>query len=135
VSAAITRPVAGTSRTARPRSAAAQVKAQRRGYAQAVLASLARSLKGQPTAVVQRTLKNALGPSGFGRARPGCSCWPLRSRQGNRCACPDRGRLEGRGSGKREVGPVVGSCIFRGVVTSMTRHVVHLPERAYWVAA
>jgi hypothetical protein len=71
VSAAITRPVAGTSRTARPRSVAAQVKAQRRGYAQAVLASLARSLKGQPTAVVQRALKNALGPLGVRPAPAG----------------------------------------------------------------
>ena len=68
MTAAITRPVAGTSRTAPPRSVAAQVKAQRRGYAQAVLASLARSLHGQPTPVVQRALKNALGPLGV---RPG----------------------------------------------------------------
>ena len=67
MTAAITRPVAGTSRTA-PRSVAAQVKAQRRGYAQAVLASLARSLQGQPIPMVQRALKNALGPLGV---RPG----------------------------------------------------------------
>ena len=67
MTAAITRPVAGTSRNV-PRNVAAQVKAQRRGYAQAVLTSLARSLQGQPAPVVQRTLKNALGPLGV---RPG----------------------------------------------------------------
>ena len=68
VTTPITRPIAGTPRNVSSRSVAAQVKAQRRGYAQAVLASLARSLHGQPAPVVQRALKNALGPLGV---RPG----------------------------------------------------------------
>jgi hypothetical protein len=68
VTAAITRPVAGTSRNVSPRNVAAQVKAPVRGYAQAVLTSLARSLQGQPAPVVQQALENAQGPLGV---RPG----------------------------------------------------------------
>ncbi len=45
-------------------SVAAQVRAQRRRYAQAVLQSLARSHQGQPAARVQKALKNSLNPLG-----------------------------------------------------------------------
>jgi len=43
---------------------ARQVKEQRRGYARAVLRALARSQQGQPTAQVQRTLRDSLTPLG-----------------------------------------------------------------------
>ena len=43
---------------------ARQIQQQRRGYTQAVLRALARSQQGQPTAQVQRTLRNCLTPLG-----------------------------------------------------------------------
>ena len=43
---------------------ARQIKQQRRGYTQAVLRALARSQQGQPTAQVQRMLRNCLTPLG-----------------------------------------------------------------------
>jgi hypothetical protein len=46
------------------RSAAAQVKEQRRGYARAVVRSLARAQRGQPVAQVARVLRSALTPLG-----------------------------------------------------------------------
>ena len=51
-------------RTARSSSVAAQVKEQRRNYARAVVRSLARVLRGQPVAQVQRQLRSALTPLG-----------------------------------------------------------------------
>lgn len=53
--------------TRQPRSKAAvarQVKEQRRGYARAVLAALARSLRGRPTPQVRRVLRDSLRPLG-----------------------------------------------------------------------
>jgi len=43
---------------------ARQVKEQRRGYARAVLAALARSLNGRPAAQVRRVLQDSLRPLG-----------------------------------------------------------------------
>ncbi|QNK82852.1 hypothetical protein [Nakamurella sp. PAMC28650] len=43
---------------------ARQVKEQRRGYARAVLAALARSLSGRPAAQVRRVLQDSLRPLG-----------------------------------------------------------------------
>lgn len=43
---------------------ARQVKQQRRGYAHAVLRGLARSQRGQPTARIQRVLRDSLIPLG-----------------------------------------------------------------------
>jgi hypothetical protein len=43
---------------------ARQIQQQRRGYTQAVLRALARSQQGQPTAQVQRMLRNCLTPLG-----------------------------------------------------------------------
>jgi hypothetical protein len=51
-------------RNGRPGSVAAQVKDQRRGYARAVVRSLARAQRGQPVAQVQRVLRGALTPLG-----------------------------------------------------------------------
>jgi len=48
----------------RSRSVTAQVKDQRRGYARAVLRSLARSQRGQPVTQVTRVLRSALTPLG-----------------------------------------------------------------------
>jgi hypothetical protein len=45
-------------------SVAAQVKDQRRGYARAVVRSLARAQLGQPVAQVERVLRGALTPLG-----------------------------------------------------------------------
>ena len=50
--------------TARSGSVAAQVTEQRRTYARAVVRSLARVLRGQPVAQVQRQLRSALTPLG-----------------------------------------------------------------------
>lgn len=47
------------------RSVAAQVKEQRRGYARAVVRSLARAQRGQPVAQVERVLRSALTPLGM----------------------------------------------------------------------
>ncbi len=46
------------------RSVAAQIKQQRRGYARAVLRSLARTQHGQPIVQVHRVLRQALTPLG-----------------------------------------------------------------------
>lgn len=43
---------------------ARQVKEQRRGYARAVLAALARSLNGRPAAQIRRVLQDSLRPLG-----------------------------------------------------------------------
>ncbi len=51
-------------RGGRAGSVAAQVKEQRRGYARAVVRSLARAHRGQPVAQVQRVLRSALTPLG-----------------------------------------------------------------------
>jgi hypothetical protein len=45
-------------------SVAAQVKAQRRGYARAVVRSLARAQCGQPVGQIQQVLRSALTPLG-----------------------------------------------------------------------
>ena len=55
--------------TGRPRrggavSVAAKVKAQRRGYARAVVRSLARAQCGQPVGQIQQVLRSALTPLG-----------------------------------------------------------------------
>jgi hypothetical protein len=54
------RPARGAPRTI----VARQIQQQRRGYTQAVLRALARSQQGQPTAQVQRMLRNCLTPLG-----------------------------------------------------------------------
>ncbi len=53
-----------TPRTRRTSGAARQIKDQRRGYASAVLRSLARIYRGQPTPAVQRVLGDAFKPLG-----------------------------------------------------------------------
>jgi hypothetical protein len=64
-----TRSSQATTSTGRPRkggvvSVAAQVKAQRRGYARAVVRSLARAQCGQPVGQIQQVLRSALIPLG-----------------------------------------------------------------------
>jgi hypothetical protein len=56
---------APTRRPVRSKAAIARhVKEQRRGYAGAVLAALARSMRGRPTAQIRRLVKDSLRPLG-----------------------------------------------------------------------
>ena len=56
---------APTRRPVRSRAMIArQVREQRRGYAVAVLAALARSMRGRPTAQIRRLVKDSLQPLG-----------------------------------------------------------------------
>jgi hypothetical protein len=56
---------APTRRPVRSKAAIArQIREQRRGYASAVLAALARSMQGRPTAQIRRLIKDSLQPLG-----------------------------------------------------------------------
>lgn len=57
-------PIAAARPSRSKAAVARQVKEQRRGYTRAVLAALARSLHGRPTAQVRRVLRDSLRPLG-----------------------------------------------------------------------
>ncbi len=59
-----TLPVPGRQRATTRTSVARQIKDQRRGYARAVLHALARTQHDQPTAKIQRMLRESLTPLG-----------------------------------------------------------------------
>ena len=76
-------------------SVARQVKQQRRGYATAVLRTLARTHRGRPATQIHATLRGSLAPLGVRLTPATLRSSPPTSRPVARSNCPDQGNRPG----------------------------------------